>query len=106
MCWNCSFQRFSECFFLSYETMVDLLIINTNFPTIGSQLPHQHSEVAVSLNENYLDKLHSHDDDITCYCLPRSKVPNRQNRLPFEATSANMSKIVKIALLKVRTFNV
>ena len=36
-------------FFLSYETMVDLLIINKDFPTVGSQLPHQHS-VAVSSN--------------------------------------------------------
>ena len=27
-------------FFLSYETMVELLIINRYFPTIGSQLPH------------------------------------------------------------------
>ena len=28
-------------FFLSYETMVELLIINRCFPTVGSQLPHQ-----------------------------------------------------------------
>ena len=46
-------------FFLSYETTVNLLIINKNFPIIGSQLPHQHSEVVVSSNENDPNKLHS-----------------------------------------------
>ena len=29
--------------FLSYETIVDLLINNSDFPTIGYQLRHQHS---------------------------------------------------------------
>ena len=29
--------------FLSYETIVDLLINNIDFPTIGYQLRHQHS---------------------------------------------------------------
>ena len=32
-------------FFFSYESMVDLLIINKDFPTIGSQLPHQHCKL-------------------------------------------------------------
>ena len=38
-------------FFLQYETMIDLLIINRDFPTIGSQLPHQHSKVITNLNK-------------------------------------------------------
>ena len=59
--------------FLSYETIVDILIINKDFPTNGSQLPHQHSEVAVSSNENDPNKLDSHED-VTCDCPPRSKV--------------------------------
>ena len=57
-------------FFLLYETMVHLLIINKDFPTIGSQLLHQHSKVVVSSNENDPDKLHSHDD-VTCDCPPQ-----------------------------------
>ena len=52
-------------FFLSYDTMVDLLIFDTGFPTIRSKLPHQHSEVVVSLNDNVPSKLQSHDD-VTC----------------------------------------
>ena len=64
-------------FFLSYETMVDVLIISKYFPSIGSQQPHQHSKVVVSSSENDLDKLHSHDDDdVTCDFPPRSRVPD------------------------------
>ena len=61
-------------FFLSYETMVDLLIINKDFPTFGSQLPYQHSEVAVSSNENDPNGLDSYED-VTYDSPPRSKVP-------------------------------
>ena len=37
-------------FFLSYEKMVKLLIINREFPTNGSQLPHHHSIDVANLN--------------------------------------------------------
>ena len=94
-------------FFLSYETMVDLLIINKDFPTIGSQLPHQHSEVAVSSNENDPNRLDSHKD-VTCDCPPRSRVPDRPNKLPFEATNTNVSKMRDWLLQRyaASTFNV
>ena len=38
-------------FFRSYKTMVELLIKNRDFSTIGSQLPHQHSKVVANLNK-------------------------------------------------------
>ena len=55
---------------------MSLLIINKDFLIIGSQLPHQHSVVIVSSNENDPDKLYSvnsednlevnsHDSDMT-----------------------------------------
>ena len=72
--------------------MVDLLIIKKDFPIIGSQLLHQHSKVAVSSNENDPNGLDSHED-VTCDCPPRSKVPDRLNKLPFEATNENVSKM-------------
>ena len=76
-------------FFLSYKAMVELLIIN--FPTIGSQLPHQHSKVVANLNEKHQSKLNSHE--VTCSCPTRSKVPDNLYKLPFNATSKNVSKI-------------
>ena len=39
--------------FLAYKTIADLLSINKDFLTIGSQLTHQHFEVVLSSNENY-----------------------------------------------------
>ena len=44
-------------------------------------------------NETDPNKLHSHDDDITCDCTPRSKVPDLSNSLTVEATSTNLSKM-------------
>ena len=37
-------------FFLSYETIVELLIINNDFLLIGPQLTHHHSKVISNLN--------------------------------------------------------
>ena len=94
-------------FFLSYETMVDLLITKKDVPISRSQPPHQHSEVAVSSNENEPNGLDSHED-VTCDCPPSSKVPNRPNKLSFEATKANVSKMRHWILKRytASTFNV
>ena len=88
--------------------MVGLLINNKDFPIIGSQLPHQHSEVVVSSNENDVNRLYSHDDDITCGCPPSRQVPYRPNKLPFEATNADVRKMRDWLLQKyaASTFNV
>ena len=64
--------------------MVKLLIINIDFPTIGSQLPHQHSKVIANLNKKDQSKLNT-----ICSCPPRSKVPDKTGKLPFKATSEN-----------------
>ena len=67
--------------FLSYETMVELLIINRDFPAIGSQLPHQHSKVIANLNEKDQSKINSHE--VTCSCPTRSKVSDKPFKLMF-----------------------
>ena len=71
--------------------MVELLIINKDFPTIGSQLPHQHSKVVANLNEKDQSKFKSHK--VTCSCPTRSKVPDKPCKLLFKATSENVSKM-------------
>ena len=95
-------------FFLSYETIVDLLIINKDFPTIGSQPPRQHSEVAICSNTDDPAKLHSQDDSVFCDCPPRSKVPDQLTKLPFKATVENVSKLREWLLQRyaASTFNV
>ena len=52
-------------FFLSYETMVDLLIINRDFPTTASQLPHHHSKVVANLNDK---EISSNNGTRVFYC--------------------------------------
>ena len=47
-------------------------------------------------------------EDVTCDCPPRSKVPDRPNKLPFKATNANVSKMRDWLLKRyaASTFNV
>ena len=71
--------------------MVELLIINREFPIISSQLLHQHSKVVANLNEKDQSKLNSHE--VTCSCLTRSKIPNKPCKLRLKATNKNVSKI-------------
>ena len=86
--------------------MVKLLIINRDFPTIGSQLPHQHSKVVANLNEKDQSKLKSHE--VTCSCPTRSKVPDKPRKLPFKASSENISKMREWLLQRyaASTFNI
>ena len=63
--------------FLSYEIMVELLVINRDFTTIVSQLPHPHSKlvanlkykdrvvVPLNLQPRVLNKLHSAHQGVT-----------------------------------------
>ena len=71
--------------------MVELLIINREFPIISSQLLHQHSKVVANLNKKDQFKLNSHE--VTCSCLTRSKIPNKPCKLPLKATNENVSKM-------------
>ena len=59
-------------FFLSYETMVELLIINRNFPTIGSQLPRHHSKAVANLN--YKEMSSNNGTSIFMVGFPKSKI--------------------------------
>ena len=84
--------------FLSFETKVDLIIVNRNFSTVGFQLSHQHSKVVANLNQKDQSKLNS--QKITCSCQTRSK-------LQFKATSENVSKVREWLLQRyaASTFN-
>ena len=102
-------------FFLSYETMVDLLIINRDFPTIGAQPLTQEGQTATlsSSSEPQVGVLDSDcpnqgDDGISCECPPRSLVPSRPTSLPFEATEENCERMRKWLLERYAgsTFNV
>ena len=78
--------------------MVELLIINRGFPTIGSQLPRQHSKVVANLNETDQFKLNSRE--VTCSFPTITKVPDKQRKLSFKATSKNVSKMREWLLYK------
>ena len=95
-----------QSFFLSYETMLVILIINRDFPIIGSQLPNQHSKVVANLNEKDQSKLNLHE--VTCSCPTRSKVPDKPCKLSLKAKSENVSKTNEWLLQRyaASTFNV
>ena len=80
--------------FFSYETIVDLLISNKDFLTIGSQPPHYHSEVNMS-------QLNCTHKMIVWLVIT---VPDRPTKLPLEAIVANVSK-KKVWLLMYAQIN-
>ena len=77
-------------FYLSYETMRDLQIIDHKFPAIGSCI----NDVNVS-NVRALTSGcgHPHDDLITCECPQRTTVPEKPKSLPFDPIPENNAKM-------------
>ena len=73
--------------FLSYKTMVELLIINRDFSTIGSQLPHQHYKVVANLNEKKISL-----NKFTSVFI--SGLSSRQKSLTWSASSRNSARSV------------
>ena len=91
-------------FFLSYDTMVDLLMINKDFPRIGSCADDSggSSPAAVSPDHNnadgYIRELNAgctepHEDKISCDCPQRSSIPDRPTSLPFPPIPENNAKM-------------
>ncbi len=91
-------------FYLSYDTMVDLLIINRHFPRIGScakdsdgsspaLAPQDHNNTdgyVRALNAGCTDP---HEDETSCDCPQRSSIPDRPTSLPFPPTAENNAKM-------------
>ena len=91
-------------FYLSYDTMVDLLMINKDFPRIGSCADDSggSSPAAVSPDHNkadgYIRELNAgctdpHEDKISCDCAQRSSIPDRPTSLPFPPIPENNAKM-------------
>ena len=100
-------------FYLSYDTMVDLLMINKDFPRIGSCADDSggSSPAAVSPDHNnadgYVRELNAgcidpHEDKLSCDCAQRSSIPDRPTSLPFPPIPENNAKML---LRRYATFN-
>ena len=82
-------------FFLSCNTMKELLIIDRQFPIIGSAAP---SVKSIKPNEFSIRALsagcgHPHDDLPTCNCPQRTVVPDKPKSLPFDPIPENNAKM-------------
>ena len=86
-------------FFLSYDTMLDLSIIDEKFPQIGTCKPHVPIQDKASVySSSVLRLLYSgcsdpHDESSTCDCPQRTAVPDRPSSLPFKAVPENNDKM-------------
>lgn len=85
-------------FYLSYDTMVDLLIIDNNFPTIGGaqsspSLASEHLCTDATCHVRSLNSGCPKMEKGSCGCPLRSAVPDRPTCLPFLPTSGNNDKM-------------
>ena len=91
-------------FYLSYDTMVDLLILDSTFPTIGSCNPtNRTNESSPGHIPSKVDKLSCHavqlgstdtqEDSTQCNCPQRCAVPSKPSCLPFPPTPDNNDKM-------------
>ena len=79
-------------FFLFYDTMVDLLIVNKNFTTIGScQQSYQCDNLRVSSMETECPNATS--ETSKCDCPRHTQVPLRPESLPFKVDESNNEKM-------------
>jgi hypothetical protein len=89
--------------YLSYDTMVDLLIIDSQFPTIGScarssnmptsAAPQGRNTDTCHVRTLFAGCAHPHDDRPSCDCPQRSATPDRPKSLPFPPTPENNDKM-------------
>ena len=82
-------------FFLSCNTMKDLLIIDKQFPIIGSVAPPDKDK---KVNEFSIRALsagcgHPHEELPTCNCPQRTVVPDKPKSLPFAPIPENNAKM-------------
>jgi len=95
--------------YLSYDTMLDLGILNRNFPQIGMFQDKEQSSIQnsdISMSSGMICGA-TKDDGGICDCPKRTPVPDKPDEFPFPCTPENNSKM-KAWLLdryKSSTFN-
>ena len=105
-------------FFLSYDSMLDLGIINKAFPTIGAHIDShidssaKKPKVEEEQQQLYVRSLNSgctgtQEGKSSCTCPQRTSVPNKPEKLPFDPTPENNGKMRDWLLerYKSSTFN-
>ena len=84
----------ANAFFLSKDAMIQLGIISSSFPQIGSTSATESANIGackLSEPEDPGDTMNSTAD--ACGCRRRSLPPGKPERLPFECTSKNTDKM-------------
>ena len=101
-------------FFLSYDTMLDLSIVDARFPEVGARcsgpVPTRHSpsgERSSFRRSMNFGCCGTNSDPVNCSCPQRSPVPDRPEVLPFSAVLENNEKMRKWLLERYAssTFN-
>ena len=89
-------------FYLSYETMIKLQIIDRTFPVVGSCLVKPKNSLKVKplgnnqeINVRSLTSgcSHPHEDLVSCGCPQRTVVPEKPKTLPFDPIPENNEKM-------------
>ena len=106
-------------FFLSYGALIDLFVVDKNFPIIGSCLPTSQGErlyntssysdpVSFSVRALNLGCLMENGEEKPCSCPQRSAVPLKPSSLPFTPVPENIEKMKKWLLKRYAssTFNI
>ena len=73
----------AKAFYLSKEALIQLKVIPRDFPKIGIA-PAQHEVGGVDTADEEFEE---------CVCRKRTLPPPKPNKLPFEATKDNVSKM-------------
>ena len=88
-------------FFLSYDTMLNMGIVDHQFPRVGSHKPSYHDPDTRDLREErqaHFRLLNSGCPDmcetaVPCNCPQRTDVPDKPTSLPYHATAENNEKM-------------
>ena len=92
-------------FYLSFDTMRSLLIIDERFPSIGSctnktdaettinDNTHRQSDIGANIRDLSSGCGHPHNDTTSCDCPQRTTVPARPKSLPFAPIPENNSRM-------------
>lgn len=98
-------------FYLSYDTMIELGILDNNFPS-ASKPVKTNASINDGLSVNLLRAMDAgctkpHNDSIACQCPQRETVPKRPTSLPFHCVPENNEKMKEWLLQRYAssTFN-